>query len=125
MARTILIIEDSRTQALRLELELKRAGYRVQVCADGAAGVMKARAVQPDAIILDINLPSMNGYAVCQMLKSDSKTAAIPIIMLSNRSQPTDEQAAVELGAYDYIHKDAFSEKNIIRALHQLDLMAA
>ena len=123
MSNQVLIIEDSRTQAMRLQLELMRYGLSVNICSDGATGVMKARADQPSAIILDINLPTMNGYAVCQMLKSDPKTAAIPVIMLTQRDTPTDTLAGLEIGAQDYIPKDAFAEQNVLASLRQLGVL--
>ncbi len=85
----VLIIEDSRTEALRARLVLERAGYQVSWAADGKEGLRKAAEEQPNLILLDTILPALNGFEVCGKLKLDPQTMGIPVVML-----PTAEEIA-------------------------------
>lgn len=123
MQPRVLVVEDGRTQALRLQLELARYGLVVEIAGDGAAGLAAARGQPPDAIVLDIDLPELDGYSVCRALKADPATADIPIVMLTRRDEAQDALAGLQGGAVDYIPKDAFAEHNLIQALRQLGLI--
>jgi CheY-like chemotaxis protein len=123
MQPRILLVEDGRTQALRLQLELARYGLAVDVASDGATGLAAARGQPPDAIVLDVELPELDGYSVCRALKADPATAHIPIVMLTRRDQAQDALAGLQGGAVDYIPKDAFAEHNLVQALQQLGLI--
>jgi DNA-binding response OmpR family regulator len=101
----ILIVEDDRDIAHLIAHYLQKAGHAVDTVTSGAAAVAHARAVQPDLVILDIMLPGMDGMMVCQALRSDRQTAAVPIIMLTARGEEADRIAGLELGADDYVTK--------------------
>jgi DNA-binding response OmpR family regulator len=101
----ILLIEDSPTQALRFQLILERAGYRVDVAADGAEGWRRACQDQPRLILLDVDLPSLDGFQVLTRLKRGRATAAIPVVMLTNREHVSHVLKALEYGADDYLPK--------------------
>jgi DNA-binding response OmpR family regulator len=101
----ILLIEDSPSQALQLQLILQRAGYRVVVVADGAAGWQAACDQLPQLILLDVELPTLDGFQVLSRLKRGSATAAIPVIMLTNRDHISSVERAIELGVDDYLPK--------------------
>jgi DNA-binding response OmpR family regulator len=101
----ILLIEDSPTQALRFQLILERAGYRVDVAADGAEGWRRACQDQPRLILLDVDLPSLDGFQVLTRLKRGRATAAIPVVMLTNREHVSNVLKALEYGADDYLPK--------------------
>ncbi len=103
---TILLIEDSATQALHFRLLLERAGYTVSVAADGLAGWRAACASPPDLVLLDIDLPSLDGFQVLARLKRDARTAAIPVVMLTHRDTAESVGHALDLGADDYLYKD-------------------
>src|SRR5438270_13897582 len=81
--RKILIIEDETDVADLLTLNLRKAGFRTSTAADGASGLQKARDDRPDFLILDLMLPKMAGLDVCRILKSDTATSHIPILMLT------------------------------------------
>lgn len=102
----ILLIEDSTTQALRFQLMLERAGYSVAVVADGIAGWRAVCAAAPRLVLLDIDLPSLDGFQVLARLKRDQRTAGIPVVMLTHRDTAGNVQRALELGADDYLYKD-------------------
>ena len=101
----ILLIEDSSSQGLQLQLILQRAGYRVVVVADGAAGWRAACDQQPRLILLDVELPSLDGFQVLSRLKRGRATAGIPVIMLTNRDHISSVERAIELGVDDYLPK--------------------
>jgi len=100
---TILVIEDDRSIALGLEKNLRFEGYRVLTAHDGAEGLEMAINKTPDAILLDVMLPGMNGFEVCKTLRKHE--ISIPIIMLTARDQDIDKIMGLDLGADDYITK--------------------
>lgn len=102
----VLIIEDSPSQALRLKLLLARAGYAVCVARDGAEGWEQAYRGLPDVILLDINLPCLDGFELLALLKREDRTADIPVVMLSSFDRVRYVERAVELGAAGYLFKD-------------------
>lgn len=102
----ILIIEDSPSQALQFRLKLEQAGYRVQVAATGMEGWRAASALQPGLILLDIDLPELDGFQVLSRLKRDRATRHIPVVMLTHREHVSSVQRAIDLGADDYLFKD-------------------
>ena len=119
----ILLVEDSRTQALRIQLELLRYGLAIEVAGSGAVGLAAARSQPPDAIVLDVELPELDGYSVCRALKADPATAHIPVVMLTHRDQAHDALSGLQVGAVDYIPKDSFAEHNLVEALRQLGML--
>src|SRR2546430_2940902 len=111
--RKILIIEDESDVADLLTLNLRKAGYRVSMAADGASGLQKARDDKPDFIILDLMLPKMSGLEVCKILKNDTATSQIPILMLTAKAEEIDRIVGLEFGADDYVTKP-FSPREIM-----------
>src|SRR5437868_9305683 len=106
MTNQILLVEDSRTQALRIQLELARYGLKLTIARDGISGLEAARAQRPDVVVLDVELPDLDGYAVCRAIKSDPMIEHIPIIMLTQRDAARDTMMGLQVGAVDYIPKD-------------------
>jgi DNA-binding response OmpR family regulator len=123
MQQRVLLVEDSRTQALRIQLELVRYGLKVEIASNGDRGMAAVRSSPPDAIILDVDLPDTNGYNLCRMLKGDAATAHIPVVMLTHRDAAEDALAGLEVGAEDYIPKDTFAEQNLVESLRQLGVL--
>jgi DNA-binding response OmpR family regulator len=101
----VLIVEDDPDIAQLIAHYLQKAGYATDALSSGTAVVPRARAAAPDLIVLDLMLPGMDGLLVCQALRSDRATAAIPIIMLTARGEESDRIAGLELGADDYVTK--------------------
>jgi two-component system phosphate regulon response regulator PhoB len=102
----VLVIEDERDLQTIVEYNLKQAGYSVSQAFDGTQGLNLARAKPcPDLILLDIMLPDLPGTEVCRQLKADSRTAEIPIIMMTARGEEMDRVMGLELGAEDYVVK--------------------
>ena len=121
--KTILIIEDSTTQALHLQALLKEVGLQVIWAQDGQAGLNMAHQAQPDLIVLDIQLPDMNGFQVCQYLKNQSETQPIPVIMFTRHDDPEAVILGLQTGVTDYIPKDAFADAVLIETLRQMGLV--
>ncbi|MEY2541297.1 MAG: two-component system, OmpR family, alkaline phosphatase synthesis response regulator PhoP [Verrucomicrobiota bacterium] len=113
-SKTILIVEDERDVVDLLTLNLRKAGgFLVSTASDGVAGLNKARAEKPMFIILDLMLPKMPGLEVCKILKSDSATQHIPILMLTAKAEEIDRIVGLEFGADDYVTKP-FSPREVI-----------
>jgi len=111
--RKILVVEDESDVADLLTLNLRKAGFRISTAADGASGLQKAREGRPDFIILDLMLPKMSGVEVCKILKSDTATSHIPILMLTAKAEEIDRIVGLEFGADDYVTKP-FSPREIV-----------
>ena len=113
MKEKILIVEDEKDIVKMLEYNLKKEGFRTLSANNGEDGLDMARKEHPDLILLDLMLPEMDGLEVCKAVKNDTKTAAIPIIILTAKAQETDKIVGLELGADDYVTKP-FSPKELI-----------
>src|SRR5436189_3094229 len=109
----ILIIEDEQDVIDLLTLNLRKAGFALSTANDGAAGLRMAREESPVLIILDLMLPRMPGLEVCKVLKTDSATRAIPIIMLTAKAEEIDRIVGLEFGADDYVTKP-FSPRELV-----------
>jgi len=105
MAKKILITEDSPTVLEILKSVLAEEGYEVIAASDGQQALNLAKTEKPDLMVLDLMLPKIDGYKVCRMLKFDEKYKDIPIIMLTARTNETDEKLGKEVGADAYIRK--------------------
>jgi CheY-like chemotaxis protein len=99
---TILLVEDHQEIWDFLSRRLKRRGYEVVVAQDGQEGLDKVRSDKPDLVLLDMNLPVMDGWAVAQTLKADAATKAIPIIALTAHAMAGDREKALAAGCDDY-----------------------
>ena len=122
--KTILIVEDSTTQALHLQLLLEGNRLNVEWADTGLKGVEMAQQVRPDLIILDLQLPDINGVEVGKRLKADSNTNAIPIILMTRYDDTDLILAGMEIGIDDYIPKDAFADAVLVETLRQMGLIA-
>lgn len=117
--KKLLIIEDSKTQANAVAAHLTQHDIDVLIANDGPQGLRMATVMKPELILLDVNLPSMNGYQVCRRLKRDPETADIPVIMLTAAASPEETEQGLAAGADDYIHKGADATDNVIAAVMQ------
>jgi DNA-binding response OmpR family regulator len=102
---TILIIDDNPDALETLSFLLREKGYRALTAHGGRSGIALAQAEKPDLILLDIMMPDMNGYQVCQTLKQDPSTEKIPIVILTVRKSKRDVSYASTVGAADYLTK--------------------
>jgi diguanylate cyclase (GGDEF)-like protein len=121
----ILIVDDTLENLRLLSMILKREGYSVRKALNGAMALTAAQTMPPDLILLDIMMPGLNGYQVCQELKANPQTAKIPIVFLSALSDGNDKVQAFTLGAADYITKPFQMEEVLARVRNQLALRDA
>ena len=119
----VLIVEDSPVQASALQHLLERRGLKVHHSPSGQSGVDMARLWIPDAIVLDVNMPDMDGFEVCRRLQEDSETSHIPIIVLTVQNTPPTLRRSLALGAIDFIPKDGFINAVLLETLRQLHIL--
>jgi signal transduction histidine kinase len=98
-----MVVDDTPANLQVLAGMLKERGYRVRPVPSGKLALLAAQSDPPDLILLDINMPEMNGYEVCQQLKADDRLRAIPIIFISILSEPLDKVKAFSMGGVDYV----------------------
>lgn len=110
---SILVIEDEEDILELVQYNLSREGFEVSGVLSGEEGLQRAQKELPGAIVLDLMLPGVDGLEVCKILKRDSATRAIPIVMISAKGEESDVVTGLELGADDYITKP-FSPKILI-----------
>ncbi len=105
LSANILVVDDTSANLQVLAGMLKDRGYKVRPVPSGKLALLAAQRDPPDLILLDINMPEMNGYQVCEHLKTDDKLRSIPIIFISALTEPLDKAKAFALGGVDYITK--------------------
>ena len=113
MRKTILVVEDDLDLVELLRFNLDNAGFSVVAATDGAEALKKSKALLPDLILLDLMLPELDGFAVCEILRRDERTARIPIIILTAMSGELARVAGIGAGANDFITKP-FSPKQLL-----------
>ena len=105
MAYKILVVDDEVDLVEMLTMRLEASGYEVITASNGQEGLDKAQNENPDLMLLDVMMPIMNGYQVCRLLKFDDRFKHIPIIMLTAKTQDSDEATGKQTGADSYIGK--------------------
>jgi len=105
MRKKILVVDDEDDILHFLELVLREKGYDVATATGGHEALTKAQIEQPNLILLDIMMPQMDGWEVLKLLRVDEETAAIPVAMLSARTEAKDRVQGLQEGAIDYICK--------------------
>lgn len=103
--KRILIVDDDPAAVELIQYLLEREGFQTSLAVNGAQGIAMAKEKQPDLILLDVMLPEMDGFQVCQQLRADPSIARLPIIMLSARAQTSDLETGQEAGADLYLTK--------------------
>ena len=116
----VLLVEDHEEIWDFLSRRLKRRGFEVTVATDGQAGVDRARADLPDIVLLDMNLPVLDGWSAARLLKADPATAGIPIIALTAHAMAGDREKTVAAGCNDYHPKPV----DFSKLLQQIDALA-
>ncbi len=120
----IVVVEDTPANLRLLTQMLSQAGYKVRKVTSGELALQVLEQVIPDLVLLDIGLPGIDGYEVCQQLKACERTAAIPVIFLSAYDAASDKARAFEVGGADYITKPFQLMEVKVRVEHQLRLQS-
>jgi DNA-binding response OmpR family regulator len=110
---TILVIDDERDLIDLVRYNLEKEGYDVIAATDGQSGLEVATKHAPDLVVLDLMMPGMDGLQFCQRLRSDARTARMPLIMLTAKATEADRIVGLEMGADDYITKP-FSPREVV-----------
>ena len=121
--KTILIVEDSPVQALALLRLLETRGLNIVCAANGEAGIEMTHQVNPDVILMDVQMPGIDGLETCRRLRDDSSTSHIPIILLTSHTTAEIMRDGFLGGAIDFIPKDAFYDRVLIETLRQLNII--
>ncbi|MGH8383690.1 twitching motility response regulator PilH [Pseudomonas sp.] len=116
MAR-VLIVDDSPTEMYKLTGMLEKHGHQVLKAENGADGVALARQEQPDAVLMDIVMPGVNGFQATRQLSKTPETAHIPVIIVTTKDQETDKVWGKRQGASDYLTKPV-DEETLIKVLN-------
>jgi DNA-binding response OmpR family regulator len=124
MRKKLLIVEDNTELLELLRLGLKQAGFSISTATNGLEALKKARSLMPDLILLDLVLPELDGFAVCERLRREEATAAIPIIMLTGLNSEFTRFAGLESGADEYVTKPASADQLLPKIQHWLELSA-
>lgn len=103
--RSILIVDDDEALADVLSIRLSRQGFTPSIAASGQLALALARAEKPDLILLDLRLPDMDGFELCQQLVDDEQTSEIPVIILSGLQQPDIIRRSRAAGCHYFVHK--------------------
>ena len=107
MCANILIVDDSPTEVHVLKTMLEKNGHKVDSVDNAEAGIARAKETKPDAILMDVVMPGMNGFQATRAITKDPDTAHIPIIIVTTKEQETDRVWGMRQGAKDYITKPA------------------
>jgi DNA-binding response OmpR family regulator len=119
MPATILVIDDNQRILQVVKFFLERAGYSVLTATDGILGYHLAISQPVDLVILDIMMPQIDGFRVCERFKSDDKTGGIPVLFLSAKDQPQDQLRGFMAGCDGYLSKP-FSNSELIEKVSEI-----
>jgi DNA-binding response OmpR family regulator len=119
MRRKILVVDNDPEVVELLRFNLKRAGFAVGTAANGRLALNKACSLAPDLIVLDLMMPELDGFAVCEILRRDPVTCAIPILLLTAVSSQFARLTGLDAGASDYLTKP-FSPRELVARVRSL-----
>ncbi len=119
MTHTVLIADDEPNIVVSLEFLMKREGHRVLVARDGAAALQAIRQDKPDLVLLDVMMPLMTGFEVCQHVRADESLAGVKILLLTAKGRDTDLAQGKGVGADAYMTKP-FSTKDLAARVRTL-----
>ena len=119
MRNKILVVDDDAELIELISFNLKQAGYSIGTASNGVDAIKKARSLEPNLIVLDVMMPELDGFAVCEILRRDSTTATIPILMLTALSSELGRVAGLGSGASDFVTKP-FSPRVLVQRIEEL-----
>jgi two-component system, OmpR family, alkaline phosphatase synthesis response regulator PhoP len=125
MRKKILIVEDDTDLLEILRLALKSEGFSIATARNGLEALKKARSLLPDLIVLDLVLPELDGFAVCETLRLDRALAAVPIIVVTGLASEFTRLAGFEAGASDYVAKPFTPAELVSKVEHWLSAAAS
>lgn len=123
VSATLLIVDDHLDNVRSLALLLSQSGYLVRKTTSGEMALETIQIAQPDLVLLDIRMPEMDGYEVCERLKANPETNSIPIVFLSASNDTDDKVQAFAVGGADYVTKPFQAEEVLARVRHQITIL--
>jgi len=118
MAKKILVVDDEPNIVLSLEFLMSQAGYEVLTAENGDAALRLMAQERPDLVLLDINLPDISGYEVCQRIRANADWSATKVLMITAKGRAVEREKGLALGADDYITKP-FSAQDVVDKVAQ------
>jgi two-component system alkaline phosphatase synthesis response regulator PhoP len=118
--KSILLVDDDQFITVAYKDGLERAGYNVTIAHNGEEALDILKINKPDILLLDLIMPKMNGFELLQALKDDNDLKEIPVLVLTNLSQESDEEEARSYGIVDFMVKADISLKDLINRLHEV-----
>ncbi|RLA15094.1 MAG: two-component system response regulator [Gammaproteobacteria bacterium] len=119
MSKTVLIVDDEEYIVTSLEYVVKSAGYEVVIAYDGEQAMEKVTATVPDLLILDVMMPKLDGFEVCEKIRANPLWKSIRIIMLTAKGRDSEREKGMSLGADAYMTKP-FSTRDILKRVEEL-----
>ena len=119
MPKKILVVDDKANIVLSLEFLMKQAGYDVRTASDGEEALATIEADPPDLILLDVNMPTKNGFEVCETVRARNEWSHIRIIMLTAHGRDIEREKGLALGADDYLTKP-FAIREVVSKVQEL-----
>lgn len=119
MAKRVLIVDDEPNIVTSLEFLIQRSGYEVRIARNGEEALAQVSAFQPDLILLDVMMPLLSGYEVCQKIRENADWQDIQIVMLTAKGREIEATKGLALGANAYVTKP-FSTKELLAKVHEL-----
>jgi two-component system chemotaxis sensor kinase CheA len=118
--RKILVAEDSVTSRMLLKSILESAGFQVTTAVDGVEAFASLRVDEFDLLVSDIDMPRMNGFALCEKVRGFAKTADLPIVLVTSLGSREDREKGIDAGANAYIAKSSFDRSNLLEVVKRL-----
>lgn len=111
MSRSVLVVDDNAVDRSRMEKLMSDAGYMVTLAVNGAQVIELAKRIKPSLILMDVNMPEMDGFAATRNLRNDPETKGIPVVLVTSKDQKADKAWGQMLGAKGYITKPYTDEQ--------------
>ncbi len=119
MSKRVLVVDDEPNIRLSLEFLMRKAGYEVTGVEDGEAALAAVKEATPDLMLLDVTLPKLNGYEVCEAVRANPEWKGVRILMLTARGREIEREKGLALGADDYVTKP-FATKDVVERVQAL-----
>ena len=118
MKKIIMVVDDDKVYSTLIPFILKGEGFKVIVCEDGTEALQKFDEEPPNLVLLDINMPHIDGFEVCSAIKTRADTKSIPVIMTTSSDMMGDIEKAFEVGAEEYLVKP-FDKEKLLKMIHK------
>ncbi len=119
MTQSVLVVDDERYIVISIEYLMKNAGFEVGVAYDGEEALAKVKEMVPDLVILDVMMPKLDGFEVCETIRANPAWKSVRIIMLTAKGRDSEREKGLSLGADDYITKP-FSTRDLLRRVKEI-----